>query len=64
MGAILRLPDVIKKTGLSKSSIYNEIKNGSFPAQIKLTQRSSGFLESEIDDWITSRVAKRDGKVS
>jgi prophage regulatory protein len=60
MGAIIRLPQVIQKTGLSRSSIYASIAEGKFPAQIKLTKRSSGWLESEIDQWISDRVADRD----
>jgi len=64
MGAIIRLPQVIQKTGLSRSSIYAAIADGTFPAQIKLTKRSSGWLESEVDSWISDRVAERDGEVA
>ncbi len=64
MGAIIRLPQVIKKTGLCRSSIYAAIADGRFPAQIKLTKRSSGWLESEIDQWISDRVADRDAEVA
>ena len=56
MTKILKLPEVIKRTGLSKSTIYAEIGKGIFPKQIKLSERSSGWLESEIDDWIQQRV--------
>lgn len=38
-------------TGLSRSSIYAAIKQGTFPAQLKLTARSSGWLESEVVEW-------------
>lgn len=57
---ILRLPEVKKRTGLSRSSIYEKIKQSSFPYQIKLGgegSRSCGWLESEIDQWITDQVA-------
>ena len=53
---ILRLAFVIKRTGKSRSSIYNGIKQGTFPAQITLGPRSVGWLESSIDDWIQSRI--------
>ena len=54
---ILRLALVKKRTGLSRSSIYNGIKQGTFPAQISLGPRAVGWLESGIDDWIESRIA-------
>jgi prophage regulatory protein len=54
--AILRLPEVIKLTGRSRSSIYAGIKDGSFVQPIKLGPRAIGFLEKEIDEWIKRRV--------
>jgi len=61
MGAsILRLPDVIKVTGLSRSAIYDQIAAGRFPKQIKLTSRSSGWVESEVLSWLDDRIAERD----
>lgn len=54
---VLRLALVKKRTGMSRSSIYNGIKQGTFPAQISLGARSVGWLESSIDDWIQSRIA-------
>jgi len=64
MSVIIRLPQVIQKTGLSRSSIYSAIADKAFPAQLKLTQRSSGWLESEVDQWISDRVADRDSEVA
>ena len=52
---ILRLPDVKARTGLSRSSIYAYIKDGSFPQHISLGERSVGWYESEIDGWVASR---------
>ena len=49
---IIRLDTVIKKVGLSRSTIYNLIKKGDFPDRVGLGQRSMGFYEHEIDDWI------------
>jgi len=64
MGAsILRLPDVIKKTALSRSEIYDMIAKGLFPKQIKLTTRSSGWIQSEVEQWVDDRVAERDSEV-
>lgn len=58
MSQILRLPAVLKKTGLSRSTIYLLISRGDFPARIKLGQRSMGFLESDIEQWVQDRAAK------
>lgn len=53
---IIRLPQAIKKTGLSRSTIYALIIRDEFPQRIKLSARSMGFLESEVDTWIADRV--------
>ncbi|ARU64341.1 AlpA family transcriptional regulator [Histophilus somni] len=52
MERILRIKDVCQKTGLPRSTIYARIKQGTFPAQLKLGARSSGWKESELDLWI------------
>tara|TARA_R110002074_G_scaffold170005_3_gene331957 strand:+ start:17795 stop:18004 length:210 start_codon:yes stop_codon:yes gene_type:complete len=56
--SILRLPQTIKKVGLSKSTIYLKISNNQFPKPILLGDggRSVGFIEKEIDDWIQQRI--------
>jgi len=56
---ILRLPKVIEKTGMSRASIYAYLKDNRFPASIPLSDRSVGWLEQEIDQWIESRMALR-----
>ena len=53
---ILRWPETIQKVGLCRSQIHNLISQNKFPAQIKLSERASGFLEEEIDAWIKYRV--------
>ena len=57
--SFLRLPQVIQKTGMSRATIYNYISKGAFPAPYLLGERSVGFLCSEVDAWIDSRVALR-----
>ncbi|MEB0164195.1 AlpA family transcriptional regulator [Glaciimonas sp. CA11.2] len=54
--SILRLPQVKIRTGLSRSSIYAAIKQGTFPAPILLGQRSVGWLDSTINHWIDTRI--------
>jgi prophage regulatory protein len=53
---ILRLPTVKSRSGMSRSSIYNGVKQGTFPAPITLGPRAVGWLESSIEQWIQSRI--------
>ncbi|MCP4393014.1 MAG: AlpA family transcriptional regulator [Alphaproteobacteria bacterium] len=53
---ILRLPEVIKLTGLSRSTIYSHIKENLFPSPINLGARCVGWIESEVNEWIQSRI--------
>jgi prophage regulatory protein len=53
---VLRLALVKKRTGISRSSIYNGIKQGTFPRQISLGPRAVGWLESSVEDWIQARI--------
>ena len=53
---ILHLPQVIERTGLSRTSIYMAISEGRFPKPIHLTERAVGWIDSEIDDWISQRI--------
>lgn len=52
---ILRIEATCERTGLSKSTIYARIKQGSFVDPVRLGPRSVGFLESEINSWLESR---------
>jgi prophage regulatory protein len=56
---ILRMKQVIDRTGMSRSTIYEKIAEGIFPRQVCLSARSVGFVESEINDWISHRIAQR-----
>lgn len=51
---LLRLPDVIARTGLSKSTIYRLIAAGEFPSPRKLGQRAVAWKASEIAEWESS----------
>ncbi len=55
----LRLSDVKERTGLSRSTIYLNISKGTFPRHISLGARCVGWLESEIDAWVQSRINHR-----
>jgi prophage regulatory protein len=54
--AILRLPDVRRRVGLSRSSIYLQVAEGTFPRPISLGPRAVGWLASEIQSWLQMRV--------
>lgn len=54
---ILRLPEVKLRTGLSKSSIYNGIANGTFAQRIRLSPHCVGWDEQSIEIWIEQRMA-------
>ena len=53
--AVLRLPTVILKTGLGRSTIYDWMGKGHFPRPIHLGPRAVGWLTSEIEQWVLSR---------
>jgi prophage regulatory protein len=54
---IIRMHEAKLKTGLSRSTIYKLESEGKFPPKIKLSERTVGFLEPDIDAWIAERVA-------
>ena len=54
--AILRLPVVLARTGLSRSTIYLRIAEGTFPKPVNLGGRAVGWLESEVQDWLQRRI--------
>ncbi len=58
---LIRLPDVIATTGLSRSTIYARIALGSFPKQIALGPRLVAWAESDIQNWIADQVTTARG---
>ena len=56
MHIILRLPEVKRSTGLSRSTIYFRIAQGAFPKPVSLGGRAVGWLECEIQEWIERQV--------
>jgi prophage regulatory protein len=57
----LRLPDVINRTGLGRSSIYREMAAGRFPLQVKVGAMAC-WVESEVVAWQQARLQERDGE--
>ena len=56
---ILRRPAVESMTGLSRSTIYQNMQIGMFPKPIRLGAKAVGWLESEVNDWIEARTTDR-----
>lgn len=53
--AILRLPEVMRRTGLSKTIVYRRMKRGEFPARFDLGGRAVGWRCADIDAWLRER---------
>lgn len=60
---LIRLPEVLAKTGLSRSAVYATIQAGTFPAPISILPggRSTAWVESEVDGYIRERIAAARG---
>ena len=56
---VLRLAETCNKVRLRKSTLYPLIARGEFPSPIRITDKAVGWLESELDEWIRSRSARR-----
>ena len=56
MTSILRLPVVKARTGLSRSTIYLRISEGSFPKPVSLGGRAVGWIEAEVNDWLNQQI--------
>lgn len=53
---LLRLPAVLRITGLSRSTIYKLMAEGEFPAARKLTRRSVAWCSADVTQWVESRA--------
>jgi prophage regulatory protein len=56
---ILRLPAVLDRTGLSRSTLYRKIQEGTFPKQIALGVRTAGWRESAVSRWMQDPMSFR-----
>lgn len=57
----IKIQDVCNKTSLSKSTVYRLIQKSKFPRQVKITDYTSVWVLSEVDEWIETTIADRDG---
>lgn len=57
---LIRIKEVMSRTGLGRSTIYKYMNLGRFPQQIKLSARFVAWVESEVEAWIQERIELRD----
>jgi len=55
---LIRIKAVMVRTGIGRTSIYKRIKEGTFPAPVKIGN-SSAWAESEIDKWVDNVILKK-----
>jgi prophage regulatory protein len=53
---MLRLPEVLKRTGLSRTTLYRKVDAGTFPPQIKISTRCAAWRQSAVEDWVRNPV--------
>jgi prophage regulatory protein len=53
---ILRLPSVLDRTGLSRSTVYLRVTEGRFPRPVSLGARAVGWIETEVEEWISRQI--------
>jgi len=53
---ILRLPNVLDRTGLSRSTVYLRVTEGRFPRPVSLGARAVGWIETEVEEWIDRQI--------
>jgi len=53
---ILRLPVVLDRTGLSRSTVYQRVTEGRFPLPVSLGARAVGWIEAEVEEWIARQI--------
>lgn len=61
--SLLRRPDVERRTGLSRSTIYARMAAGTFPRAVSLG-RAVAWVAEEIDAWIEARINEREPKAA
>jgi len=58
MESLLRLPEVMRRTGMCRAKIYKLCKVSGFPKPLRLHGRSSAWVESEVQEWIANIIAE------
>ena len=53
---ILRLKTVLERTGLSRSTMYRKMQSGTFPKNIQISTRCTGWRESAVNEWMRNPI--------
>ncbi len=61
---LIRLKEVLAITGLCRSSVYNNMKEGNFPVSVSIGASSVAWVESEVRSWVDSKIAERNHRVN
>ena len=56
---ILRISAVLERTGLSRSTLYRKVQDGTFPKQVRIAVRCAGWRESAVECWLRNPVFYR-----
>jgi prophage regulatory protein len=59
---ILRIRTVLQRTGLSRSTLYRKINDGTFPRQVQISVHGAGWRESAINHWVADPVGWQVGE--
>ncbi|QXN62811.1 helix-turn-helix transcriptional regulator [Serratia fonticola] len=62
--SLIRLPEVQRRVGYGKAWVYKLIAQNRFPKPVKIGTRSIAFIESEVDEWISQRIAESRGEAA
>lgn len=58
MSRILRAKEVAERVSISTSQVYRLAREGKFPEPVKITENRSGWLETEVDQWIEDCIRR------
>ena len=61
---LIRMPETMRRTGYGKAWLYKLINQNRFPKPVKIGSRSIAFIESEIDEWVSQRIAESRGGIA
>lgn len=57
---LLRLPQTLAKTGLTRTALYAAVNAGRFPKPVKIGAKAVAWSAEELDSWIADRIAERE----
>lgn len=59
---LIRLKEVMRLTGLARSTVYKVMGEGTFPGSVSLGGKAVAWVESEVNDWILARLQERENR--